>query len=63
MTEVTRLFENLITMDEFLASLGNAYTRRTVYSWISKGLPHKKVNGGKIWIVKDSAAKWLERNN
>ena len=52
------LFDNLITLDELLLLLKNQYKRRTIYKWISEGMPHRKIRG-KLWFDKDDALFWL----
>ena len=53
-------FENHIAMPELLEMFHHQYSRRTVYSWISQGMPHKKVKR-KLWFPKDEVCRWLER--
>lgn len=57
-----RLFDNLITIDEFLASLCHQYKRRTIYKWIKEGLPCQKIRG-RLWIHADKARRWLQHRS
>lgn len=44
------IFDNLITMDELLAMLKHQYCRRTIYRWISQGMPCKRIRS-RFWFL------------
>ena len=56
-----KTFENLLTMDEFLSLLKNQYSRKTVYGWVYKGMPNKKI-GNRLWFPVNECLVWLEGN-
>jgi hypothetical protein len=60
-TQVSTLFDNLMTMEELMAMLRNQYCRRTVYRWISQGMPHKRIRS-KLWFPKNEVILWLQRS-
>lgn len=55
-------FDIHITMKEFLKLLDGRYSRSTIDRWRQKGLPCRRLNGGKLWFPKESALQWVERN-
>lgn len=57
----TRLFENLLTLDQFIEKMNGAFSKATVYGWITNGMPHKKIRG-RLFFVPDSFV-WLERTS
>jgi len=59
--QVSSFFDNLITMDELMAMLKHQYCRRTIYRWISHGMPYKRIRS-RYWFPKDEVILWLERN-
>jgi predicted DNA-binding transcriptional regulator AlpA len=63
-TDRKGLFDNLVRLDELLAHLRHAYSRKTVYAWVCKenGLPHKKIKG-KLWFCLSEVDEWLERTS
>jgi len=60
-TQVSTLFDNLMTMEELMAMLKHQYCRRTVYRWISQGMPHKRIRS-KLWFPKNEVILWLQRS-
>jgi hypothetical protein len=60
--EVLTLFDNLMTMEEFLLMLKHQYCRRTIYRWISQGMPHKQIRK-KLWFPKNASILRLERSS
>jgi len=60
-SDVPMLFENLMTMEEFLLMLKHQYCRRTVYRWIQQGMPHIRIRS-KLWFPKDEVVLWLQRS-
>jgi excisionase family DNA binding protein len=58
-----RLFENLITIEQFVEMTKGVYTRDTVYKWINRaGMPHKKLRG-RVWLPLDEVEEWLQRSS
>ncbi|MBF0441356.1 MAG: helix-turn-helix domain-containing protein [Oligoflexales bacterium] len=55
------LFDSLITMDELMAILKHQYCRRTIYRWISQGMPYKRIRS-RYWFPKDEVILWIERS-
>ena len=58
--EDLELFDNLITMDELLVALRHNFSKHTVYKWVQKGMPTRRI-GGKLWFPKKDTLLWLER--
>lgn len=56
----TALFENLITIKEFLEAARHSYTEVTVRRWLRAGMPHRKI-GGKIWLDPSEVMDWHQR--
>lgn len=56
------VFEAMWTMDELLSGLKNQYSRRTVYKWVTEGMPCKKIRG-RLWFPKEGVTLWLERSS
>lgn len=61
-TKRESLFDNLITLEEFLEMTRHAYSKPTVYRWVGKGMPHRKI-GGKLWFPKKEVELWLLRSS
>ena len=59
--KTSTIFDNLITMDELLAMLKHQYCRRTIYRWISQGMPYKRIRS-RYWFPKDEVILWIERS-
>lgn len=55
------IFDNLITFNELLEMLKRQYSKKTIYKWVSQGMPHKKIKG-KLWFPKNDVVLWLERS-
>lgn len=53
------LFENLITLDELMASLRGQYTKGTLYQWVHQGMPKEKI-GGKLWFDRGQVSRWIK---
>jgi hypothetical protein len=58
--KATLLFENLMTIKEFLEATRNTYKPLTVYRWIKAGMPHRKI-GLKIWLDPKEVMDWHQR--
>lgn len=61
-TDRKGLFDNLVRLDELLAHLKHAYSRKTVYCWVGEKMPHKKIKG-KLWFSLREVEEWLERTS
>ena len=56
-------FDNLVTIEEFIALSRGNITSQTVYRWLRrKGMPHKRI-GRKIWIPLKEVELWLKRSS
>ena len=60
-----RLFDNFVTVGELLSLLEKwfrrPYTAKTVYNWVSQGMPHEKIRG-RIFVSPEEVATWLRRS-
>jgi hypothetical protein len=56
------LFENRITFKELCARLPH-YSEHTLRGWRRKGLPAKRVMGGKLMFDPQEVALWIERQS
>lgn len=52
-------FKNYVPMSELLTLLRGQYSKQTVYRWVSRGMPHKRL-GGKLWFSEKEIFRWLE---
>jgi hypothetical protein len=59
--KASTLFDNLMTMDELMAILKHQYCRRTIYRWISQGMPYKRIRS-RYWFPRDEVILWIERS-
>lgn len=58
----SKVFENLISFDDLLTlELRSEFSRHTVYKWIERGLPTRKI-GGRHYFSPAEVALWLGRN-
>lgn len=55
-------FDNYITMQELLFMLKGRYSRSTIDRWRQRGMPCRRLNGGRLWFPKKEVLKWIERN-
>jgi hypothetical protein len=56
------LFENLLTMNEFLDLMKGRFSKWSVYKWVQDGIPHKKIRS-RLFFPKTEALQWLERTS
>lgn len=52
------LFENLLTADELALDMGRS--KLTVYKWVNKGLPKRRISG-RIYFDAKEVAQWIQR--
>ena len=61
--DVSKFFDDLLTMDELLELLRHQYSKHTIYRWIQhEGMPFIKLRG-RLWFSKTSVCQWLQRSS
>ena len=61
--EVPSLFDNLVTIEEFIKMTRNAYSVPTIYRWMAtKGMPFRLI-GRKRWIPVKEVELWIKRSS
>lgn len=58
---LARIFDNLLSVDELVESLGGRVSKRSIYRWVEReGLPVRRL-GGRLYFNPESVVQWMEK--